>query len=152
MIKKNLLKISLMWRLLHFLYFLCSVTGAAFGIFTIALLHFALRTCRLPEELCHIPGRYPDKFSAVRRVFSFNMKSLCAGGISLVVLLVCYFKCVVESGNNVGVLFKCVLVSESVWAKVELSVPVIIPGFSLFYCSFFTKNNCVYKVQPGNDV
>lgn len=64
-----------------------AVTGAAFGIFTIVLLHFALRTCWLPEELCQIPGRYPDKFSAVQRVFSFNMKSLCAGIISLVVLL-----------------------------------------------------------------
>lgn len=82
-----------------------SVTGAAFGLFTNVLLHFALRTCWLPEELCQIPGRYPDTFSAVQRVFSLNMKSWCAGIFSLVVLLVCYFKCIVESGNNVGVMF-----------------------------------------------
>jgi len=100
---KNLLKIFLMWRLLHFLNFLCSVTGAAFGIFTTVLLHFALRMCWLPKELWQIPGRYPNIFSAVQKVFSFNMKSWCAGIISLIVLLVGYFKCVIESGNNVGI-------------------------------------------------
>jgi len=58
---------------------------------TFVLLHFALRTCWLSEELCQVPGRNPDKFSAVQKVFSCNMKTWCAGIISLIVLLVCYF-------------------------------------------------------------
>jgi hypothetical protein len=84
-------------KIVAFPLFLCSVTGAAVGIFTNVLLHLALRICWLPEELCQIPGRYPDKFSAVQEVFSFNMKSQFAAIISLIVLLVCYFKCVVVS-------------------------------------------------------
>jgi len=64
-----------------------AVTGSAVGIFTYILLHFALRICWLSEELCYIPGRYPDKFSAVQKIFSFNKKSQWAGIISLIVLL-----------------------------------------------------------------
>jgi hypothetical protein len=129
-------------NIVAFALLLCSVTGAAVGVFTIVLLHVAMRTCWLPVELHQIPGRYPDKIYAFRKVYSFNTKSWCAFIISVIVLLVCYFKCVVVSGNNVGrILSMCS--SVSFWAKVELAVTVIIAAFTLFYCSFLTWSNSV---------
>ncbi|XP_023726086.1 stimulator of interferon genes protein isoform X2 [Cryptotermes secundus] len=61
--------------------------GLAVGVTTSVLLHVALRTFLLAEELHHIPGRYPDKLCAAWKAYTFNMKTLCTSSISAIVVL-----------------------------------------------------------------